>query len=109
MFGLNIWRPELAGLVARKEDDAPRFFRITFKHIALPLESPLGTAGDPGPTRTGTLWPYYLLCNQEATEPTTRSCSFLTRSFATPVTGTASRPSTPPEHPGDSCFPGLPG
>src|SRR5258708_688937 len=33
---LNIGRPELAGFIARKKDDAPRFFRITFKHKALP-------------------------------------------------------------------------
>ncbi len=32
---LNIRRPELAGFIARKKDDAPCFFRITFKHIAL--------------------------------------------------------------------------
>ena len=36
MLRLNIRRPELAGFVARKKDDAPRFFRITFKHKALP-------------------------------------------------------------------------
>ena len=32
---LNIRRPELAGFIARKKDDAPCFFRIAFKHIAL--------------------------------------------------------------------------
>src|SRR5882724_8849103 len=36
MFGFDIRRPELAGFVARKKDNAPSFFRITFKHKALP-------------------------------------------------------------------------
>src|SRR5437588_12774925 len=34
---LNVRRPELAGFVARKKDDAPGFLRIAFKHGALPL------------------------------------------------------------------------
>ncbi len=36
VLGLDIGRAELTGFVARKKDDAPRFFRITFKHKALP-------------------------------------------------------------------------
>jgi hypothetical protein len=40
VLGLNIRRPELAGLVARKKDDAPGFLRIAFKHITLPPEIP---------------------------------------------------------------------
>jgi hypothetical protein len=32
VFCLDVWRTELAGFVARKEDDAPRFFSISFKH-----------------------------------------------------------------------------
>ena len=34
MLGLYVRRAELAGLVAREEDDAPGFLRITFEHIA---------------------------------------------------------------------------
>jgi len=44
MFGLNIGRSELAGFVPREEDDAPGFFGITFKHIALPWDSRLRRA-----------------------------------------------------------------
>src|SRR5713101_866062 len=36
VLSLNIRRPELAGFIARKKDHAPCFFRITFKHKALP-------------------------------------------------------------------------
>ena len=38
VFGLNIRRPKLAGLVPRKEDDAPGFLRIAFEHIPIPPE-----------------------------------------------------------------------
>jgi len=38
VFGLNVRRSKLAGLVARKENDAPRFLRITFEHIPIPPE-----------------------------------------------------------------------
>src|ERR1700693_1964439 len=41
MLGLYIGRPELAGFVARKKDDASGFLRITFKHNALPPDSPV--------------------------------------------------------------------
>src|SRR5579864_87936 len=37
MLRLDIRRPELAGFVACKENDAPCFLRIAFKHNALPL------------------------------------------------------------------------
>src|SRR6266481_6328858 len=37
---LYIRRPELAGFVARKEDDAPGFLRIAFNHNALPPDVP---------------------------------------------------------------------
>src|SRR5271157_416872 len=37
---LNVRRAELAGLVTRKEDDAPGFLRIAFEHNALPLTFP---------------------------------------------------------------------
>src|SRR5713226_8603983 len=40
VLSLNIGRPELAGFVAREEDDAPGFLRITFKHNALPPDVP---------------------------------------------------------------------
>ncbi len=46
MLGLDIRRPELAGLVACEKDDAPGFLRIAFKHNALPLLTFLG--GEPG-------------------------------------------------------------
>src|SRR5260370_8530216 len=36
VFGLNIRRTELAGLVPRKEDDAPGFLRVAFEHIPIP-------------------------------------------------------------------------
>src|ERR1019366_3167243 len=36
MLGLNIRRAELAGLVPRKEDDAPGFLRVAFKHKPIP-------------------------------------------------------------------------
>src|SRR5882762_9265305 len=36
VLGFYIRRPELAGFVARKENYAPGFLRITFKHNALP-------------------------------------------------------------------------
>ena len=39
VLGLNIRRPELACFVARKEDYAPGFLRITFKHNALPPDA----------------------------------------------------------------------
>src|SRR5437773_11223297 len=38
-------RTELAGFVARKEDDAPGFLRISFKHKALPLPGLPGGSG----------------------------------------------------------------
>src|SRR5258708_3942813 len=48
MFGLNVRRTELAGLVPRKEDDAPGFFRVAFKHILnAPLSSCEGRACGP--------------------------------------------------------------
>ena len=36
VLGLNIRRAELAGLVPRKEDDAPGFLRVAFEHIPIP-------------------------------------------------------------------------
>src|ERR1039458_10033097 len=39
MLGLYIRRPELACFVARKENDAPGFLRVTFKHNALSPDS----------------------------------------------------------------------
>src|SRR5262245_44559038 len=48
MFCLNIWRSELAGFIARKEDHAPGFLRIAFKHIApSPLCARKTTAPNP--------------------------------------------------------------
>src|SRR5579862_175036 len=38
MLSLNIRRPELAGFVARKEDYASGFLRVTFKHMPIPLK-----------------------------------------------------------------------
>src|ERR1700722_9884765 len=38
MFGLDIRRTELAGLIPRKENYAPGFLRITFKHKPIPPE-----------------------------------------------------------------------
>src|SRR5580698_8021452 len=40
VLSLDVRRPELAGFVARKENYAPGFLRITFKHIALPPDLP---------------------------------------------------------------------
>src|SRR5260370_19060669 len=40
MLSLDVRRPELACFVARKEDDAPGFLVITFKHNALPPDVP---------------------------------------------------------------------
>src|SRR5882757_4127258 len=40
VFGLDVRRTELAGLVPRKKDDAPGFLRITFEHI---LNAPLSS------------------------------------------------------------------
>src|SRR5579862_7261342 len=40
MLRLNIRRAELAGFITGKEDNASGFFRITFKHKALPPELP---------------------------------------------------------------------
>src|SRR5262252_2426581 len=34
MFRLDIGRPELAGFIPRKENDAPCFLRVTLKHIS---------------------------------------------------------------------------
>ena len=39
VFGLNIRRAELAGLVPRKENYAPGFFRVAFEHIPIPPTS----------------------------------------------------------------------
>src|SRR5271154_689837 len=39
VFGLNIRRPELAGLIPRKEDHAPGFLRVAFEHITFPPDS----------------------------------------------------------------------
>ena len=36
VFGLYIRRAELTGLIPRKENDAPGFLRIAFKHIYFP-------------------------------------------------------------------------
>jgi len=36
VLGLDVGRAELAGLVPRKEDDAPRLFCIAFEHFDLP-------------------------------------------------------------------------
>ena len=44
MFGLNIRRAKLAGLVPRKEDDAPGFLRVAFKHKPI---SPRVSRGTP--------------------------------------------------------------
>src|ERR1700733_11343483 len=53
VLGLYIRRPELACFVARKEDHAPGFLRVTFKHNALPPEpsgrEELGPARPAGP------------------------------------------------------------
>src|SRR5271169_837913 len=38
VFGLNIRRAELTGLISRKEDDAPGFLCIAFEHIPIPPE-----------------------------------------------------------------------
>src|SRR5439155_27323562 len=32
VFGFDVWTTELAGLVARKKDDPPRFFRVSLEH-----------------------------------------------------------------------------
>src|SRR5271167_494829 len=69
MFRLNIWRPELAGFVAREKDDAPRLLRIAFKHMALSPELSgrrRGQPGGPAPRNSLTLTPS---CNQSANTP----------------------------------------
>src|SRR5580692_13110707 len=58
VFRLNIRRAELAGFIARKEDNAPRLLRITFKHMALSPElsgSLTGQSGGPAPRISLTL------------------------------------------------------
>src|SRR2546426_1259996 len=74
VFRLNIRRPELAGLIARKEDDAPGFLRIAFKHIALPPRALQGIcrsrARDPIPRKPLAL---SSLCNRAANRATSRS------------------------------------
>ncbi len=40
VFRLNVRRPELAGFIPRKKDNAPCFLRIAFEHIALLPRSP---------------------------------------------------------------------
>src|SRR5215469_8259725 len=47
MFGLYIRRPELAGFIARKKDDAPCFLRITFEHIAPSPRVPQAASAKP--------------------------------------------------------------
>ena len=75
MFGLNIRRPELAGLIACEKDDAPGFLRVAFKHNALPPEPSWPRRSYParpaerGPNLTTTL------CNQMAAKPKYRNDS----------------------------------
>src|SRR5438552_17682430 len=70
----NVGRAELAGLITRKEDDAPGFLRITFKHIALPLSSrgEVGQRTRP-PFHSNPSSPIPL-CNQVINTPTIKSC-----------------------------------
>src|ERR1043165_3894068 len=77
MLRLDIRRPELAGFVACKEDNAPCVLRIAFKHNALPLTF-LVEKNYAHPTyRTQPLESTYLnsvsrfptLCNQRARKP----------------------------------------
>src|ERR1022692_2467395 len=67
---LYVRRTELTGLVARKEDDAPRFLRVPFKHEPSPrqvLRSAVGLVTSPIP---GELFrPIHPLCNQDTNEP----------------------------------------
>ena len=56
MLGLDVRRAELAGLVPREEDDAPRFFCIAFEHdsserLRLPSRMPVVIAGKTGSNR----------------------------------------------------------
>src|SRR5579862_5195706 len=68
VLGLNIWRPKLAGFIAREKDNAPCFLRITFEHIAPSPRAPLRLRLSRHPQKNS--WPYTSLCNQEATKQT---------------------------------------
>src|ERR1700720_1818155 len=75
VLSFDVGRTELAGLIARKEDDAPGFLRIALKHNALPLD-PSGREGTrfrstlPEPwTRSHHETSLYSLCNHRATKP----------------------------------------
>ena len=42
MLGVDLGLAVLAGFVAGKENDAPRFLGVTFKHLLTPLLRPFG-------------------------------------------------------------------
>ena len=69
----NVGRAELAGLITRKEDDAPGFLRITFKHIALPLSSRGEVGQRARPPFHGNPSSPIPLCNQGTNRPTIKS------------------------------------
>src|SRR2546425_4492207 len=77
VLGLNVGRAELAGLITRKEDDAPGFLRITFKHIALPLSSRGEVGQRARPPFHGNPSSPIPLCNQGTNRPTIKSCNRL--------------------------------
>ena len=47
VLGLDIRRAKLAGLVSRKEDDAPCLLRVAFEHWDLPSTQAIGSSGRP--------------------------------------------------------------
>src|SRR5689334_7976004 len=78
MLGLDVRRPELAGFVARKKDDAPCFFRIAFKHKALPPWLPQGSPLMRLRPSPGKPLAPSSLCNQPATASMARKRRFET-------------------------------
>src|SRR6516162_3635116 len=46
VLGLDVRRAELAGLIPRKKDHAPRFFRVPLEHVALTWDAPQLTSAD---------------------------------------------------------------
>src|SRR5208282_6001878 len=63
VFGLNIRRSELAGLIAREENNASRLLRVAFEHMPILPEFPRNATPSAKPRPTS------LLCIHIASSP----------------------------------------